>query len=127
MVVRGLRDLVKDLESIGELQIIKEKVDPVLEITEITDRISKSEGGGKALLFENNGTDFPLLINSMGSLKRICMVLGVSDLDDIGSEIKRLLLDLSTPKDSFKDKLLTIPLLNKISSWMPKVIPGKGT
>lgn len=127
MAVRGLRGLVKDLESIGELQIIKEKVDPVLEITEITDRISKSEGGGKALLFENNGTDFPLLINSMGSLKRICMVLGVSDLDDIGSEIKRLLLDLSTPKDSFKDKLLTIPLLNKISSWMPKVIPGKGT
>ena len=126
MSIRGLRDFVRDLESIGELKKIKEKVDPDLEITEITDRISKSEGGGKALLFENNGTDFPLLINSMGSLKRICMVLGVSTLDEIGDEIKRLLFNLSSPKDSLKDKLLTIPLLNKISSWMPKVITGKG-
>ena len=53
MAVRGLRDFIKDLESIGELKKNNEKVDPVLEIAEITDRISKSEGGGKALLFEN--------------------------------------------------------------------------
>ena len=35
------------------------------------------------LLFENTGTDFPLLINSMGSYKRMCMAIGVDDLDDV--------------------------------------------
>lgn len=126
MTVRGLRDFISELESSAELHKIQEKVDPVLEIAEITDRISKSPDGGKALLFENNGTDFPLLINSMGSLKRICMVLAVSHLDDIGDEIKQLLLDLSSPKDNFKDRIMTLPLLNKISSWMPKVKQGIG-
>ena len=126
MTVRGLSNFVSELESKGELHRIRQMVDPILEITEITDRISKLPGGGIALLFENTGTDFPLLINAMGSYNRICMVLGVSNLDDIGDEIKKLLVDLSSPKDSLKEKLMTIPLLNKISSWMPKLIKGRG-
>ena len=71
------------MEAAGELQRITTKVDPRFEITEITDRISKSEGGGKALLFENTGTDYPVLMNMMGSDKRMAMALGVEDLSDI--------------------------------------------
>jgi 4-hydroxy-3-polyprenylbenzoate decarboxylase len=54
-------------------------VDPKLEIAEITDRVSKSGNGGKALLFENTGTEFPVLMNAYGSERRMCMALGVQN------------------------------------------------
>ena len=71
---KSLKDFVDFLESKGELIRIKEFVDPVLEIAEITDRISKQPGGGKAILFENTGTDYPVLTNMMGSEKRMAAV-----------------------------------------------------
>jgi len=70
---RNTQEWIKTLEEAGELVRIKERVNPHLEITEITDRISKQYG--PALLFENTGTDFPLLINSMGTEKRMAMAL----------------------------------------------------
>ena len=74
MAYSGLTDFIDDLEKKNELRRIKTFVDPVLEITEITDRVTKS--GGKALLFENTGTEFPLLINAFGSDKRMAMAIG---------------------------------------------------
>jgi 4-hydroxy-3-polyprenylbenzoate decarboxylase len=65
---KSLADFIQYLESHGELIRIKEFVDPELEIAEITDRISKLPGGGKALLFENSGTQFPVLSNLLGSV-----------------------------------------------------------
>ncbi len=76
------------LEKSGELLRIKAYVDPRLEMAEITDRISKQPGGGKALLFENTGYDFPVLMNAYGSEKRMCMALGVNHLDDMAKEIE---------------------------------------
>ena len=64
MAYQGLNEYIRLLESKGELVRIKAPVTPLLEITEITDRVSKSSEGGKALLFENTGTSFPLLINA---------------------------------------------------------------
>ena len=71
MSYNGIKDFVLALESKGELIRVRHKTDTRLQITEIVDRISKSPGGGKALLFEDNGTDFPLLINAFGSGSRI--------------------------------------------------------
>ncbi|MCL6101272.1 MAG: UbiD family decarboxylase, partial [Bacteroidetes bacterium] len=84
MPYKGLNDFVEVLERENELIRISQKVDTVLEITEIVDRVSKSPGGGKALLFENNGTAFPLLVNAFGSESRICLALGHESLDKIG-------------------------------------------
>lgn len=120
---KNLADFIRILEEQGELIRIKEFVSPVLEITEITDRVSKA--GGKALLFENTGTDFPLLINSMGSLKRICLALGVNALDDIGAEMEKLFKQILSPKDGLFDKLKMLPVLNEVASWMPKVVNKK--
>ena len=59
MAYDDLRDWIKALDRAGELKRIRTEVDPILEITEITDRVSKrsrdQQGnvGGKALLFEN--------------------------------------------------------------------------
>ena len=62
MAWKNQQQFIDALEKAGELIRIKSFVDPKLEIAEITDRISKSGNGGKALLFENTGYDFPLLI-----------------------------------------------------------------
>jgi 4-hydroxy-3-polyprenylbenzoate decarboxylase len=124
MAFSNLEQFINLLESQNELIRIKEFVSPELEITEITDRISKA--GGKALLFENNDTAFPLLINAFGSERRMCMALGVNLLDDIGAGIDKLLKDFAEPKNSFFQKLKLLPTLKQVSSWMPKVVKGKG-
>ncbi|RYE21205.1 MAG: UbiD family decarboxylase, partial [Sphingobacteriaceae bacterium] len=124
MAYKNLQHFIDTLEKAGELVRIKEKIDPKLEITEITDRISKQYG--PALLFENTGYDFPVLINSMGNYKRMCMALGVESMDDISKEIEGLFKTLTGPKDSILDKLKMLPKLGQISSWMPKTVSGKG-
>jgi 4-hydroxy-3-polyprenylbenzoate decarboxylase len=121
---RNTQHWIKTLEAAGELVRIKEYVNPHLEIPEITDRVSKHDG--PALLFENTGTHFPVLINSMGSEKRMALALGVNSLDDIGKEIEGLFHQIAGPKESILDKLKLLPTLNSIGSWMPKVISGKG-
>lgn len=125
MAYKSLEHFIETLEKAGELIRIKEFVNPVLEMAEITDRLSKSNNN-KALLFENTGTEFPLLINSMGSYRRMCLALGVENLDDISKEIENLFHQLSGPKEGIMDKLKMLPMLGQISSWMPKQIGGKG-
>ncbi len=120
------QQFIDALEKAGELIRIKTFVDPKWEIAEITDRISKSGDGGKALLFENTGTDFPVLMNAYGSERRMCMALGVEKLDDVAREIEGLFKLLASPKESMLDKLKLIPTLGAFASWMPKVRSGKG-
>lgn len=92
MEYNGLGDFVKKLQLNGELEVINEPVNPSLEITEITHRISSV--GGKALLFTNNGTEFPVLINAFGSEKRLNYALGQS-VNDIPKNINDLVVALS--------------------------------
>ncbi|HRP30665.1 MAG TPA: menaquinone biosynthesis decarboxylase [Agriterribacter sp.] len=126
MAYRNQQEFIDALERAGELLRITAYVDPRLEMAEITDRISKSGNGGKALLFENTGYDFPVLMNAYGSEKRMCMALGVNHLDDIATEIERLFKLLTKPKESIIDKLNLLPQLSQFASWMPKVKSGRG-
>ncbi len=121
-----LQEYIAKLEAAGELQRIKTQVDPRYEITEITDRISKSEGGGKALLFENTGTDYPVLMNMMGSDRRIAMALGVDDLADISQRIDDLLKGVISPKATLMDKLRMLPILSDVAKWFPKKSTSRG-
>ena len=126
MAYKNQQEFIQALEKAGELVRIKSFVDPKLEIAEITDRISKSGNGGKALLFENTGTDFPVLMNAYGSEKRMCMALGVAHLDDVTREIEALFKLLSAPKEGLLDKLKLLPKLGQFASWMPVVKNGRG-
>lgn len=126
MAWKNQQQFIEALDKAGELLRIKTYVNPELEIAEITDRISKSGNGGKALLFENTGYDFPVLMNAYGSEKRMCMALGVNHLDDITREIEALFHMLSSPKESIVDKLKLLPKLGQFASWMPKVKKGRG-
>lgn len=126
MAWKNQQQFIEALDNAGELLRIKSFVDPKLEIAEITDRISKSGNGGKALLFENTGYEFPVLMNAYGSEKRMSMALGVEQLDDVAKEIESLFHLLSSPKEGILDKLKLLPKLGQFASWMPKVKKGRG-
>ncbi|HMK17860.1 MAG TPA: menaquinone biosynthesis decarboxylase [Chitinophagaceae bacterium] len=126
MAYRNQQQFIDTLEKEGELLRIKTFVDPKLEMAEITDRMSKQPAGGKALLFENTGYDFPVLMNAYGSERRMCLALGVQRLDDVAKEIENLFKLLSAPKEGILDKLKMLPKLSQFASWMPTVKSGRG-
>lgn len=120
MGYKNLQEFVDLLESKGELIRIHEFVNPKLEITEIVDRLSKSSKQNLAVLFENTGTDFPILINALGSEKRIAYALGVEDLDSIATRIHKLFQQLQKPRKGLLEKLSLLPTLSEMSNYFPK-------
>jgi 4-hydroxy-3-polyprenylbenzoate decarboxylase len=124
MSCSGLTEFIEVLEQNNELVRIKQFVDPVLEITEITDRVTKS--GGKALLFENTGTDFPVLINAFGSDLRMSIAIGRKNLDDAGIEIENLFNNVPVNKGSFFKKLSALPSLFNLAGILPSRTNRKG-
>ena len=117
----SLREFIDRLDREGELLRIKESVSPILEITEITDRISKQLGGGKALLFENvEGSSMPLLINAFGSSKRMNMALGVNDIEDIPKRIEQYIK--IPPPATLLDKVKLLPMLLQAAQFPPKLV-----
>lgn len=120
----GLISFIRKLESEGELKRISTYVDPYLEITEIVDRIVKNHG--PALLFENTGTSFPLLINAFGSKKRMSLALHTHDFEYLSDELLSFFEDLSSPPRSFWNKAKKILKLNRLSKVFPKTLRRKG-
>lgn len=119
---KNFHEFIDKLEKEGELIRIKEFVDPFLEITEITDRISKSANGGKALLFENTGTKFPLITNAFGSDKRMALALGYSSLESLSTEISNFFEILTSPKKTLGEKFSTLGTLKKLAQISPKIV-----
>lgn len=147
MPYTSLRDFLQALESAGELRRIKAEVDPILEVTEIADRVSKApdpagyyagsqqapfdarqplhgtKAVNQALLFERiKGSALPLAINTFGSYKRMHMALGCDSFDELAGRIS----ELTKPE-------VPIGLMNKIKkgydllklgSYQPKVRSG---
>jgi 4-hydroxy-3-polyprenylbenzoate decarboxylase len=119
MAYKNLAEFVQVLERAGELKRISYPVKAELEITEIADRVMKS--GGPALLFENVvGKQIPVLINAFGSSKRMALALGVTDIEEIASEIARLIQ--TRPPKTFKDKLGILAELIKLPGILPKTV-----
>jgi len=89
LAYEDLRGWIAALERAGELKTIRTEVDPVLEITEIADRVSKGNssksGGGSALLFQNvkGHPGSQVLINQFGSARRMNLALEVDTLDQV--------------------------------------------
>ncbi len=90
MAFDSLQEFISALEAKGELKRIQVEVDPILEITEIADRVMRD--GGPALLFEKvKGSEWPLLINAMGSESRMALAVGAESLDAKAGEIEDLI------------------------------------
>ena len=123
MAYKDLHEFVRRLEEEGELKRISAPADVELEITEITDRVSKA--GGPALLFEKprlqrNSIDYstPLLINMLGSKRRMEMALEVGSLEEVAGRIEALLE--MKPPEGFLDKVRLLPKLSEFNSFFPK-------
>ncbi len=113
-----LREFIKRLEKTEQLKRITVEVDAHLEISEITDRVSKR--GGPALLFENvRGFSIPVLINALGSRERMLMALGVKDYSEISDRILEL-TDVKSPQ-GLLEKIKMIPRLADLGRIFPKV------
>ncbi len=118
---KDLNEFISALDKARELARVTEPVSPNLEICAVTDRVSKSPGGGPALLFERpTGFDIPVALNLFGSMTRICMALGVNALDDLAREID----ELATPKipGGMMDALKMLPMLGRLRDLMPKTV-----
>ena len=124
MAYHSLREFADRLENENELVRIKEHVSPILEITEITDRVSKQSDGGKALLFENvEGSNIPVLINAFGSSKRINIALSVHDLEKIPNDIDKYLK--IKPPSSLLEKVKLLPMLLEAAAFPPKMVSSR--
>ena len=123
---KSLADFINKLESADELIRIGTPVNSELEIAEITDRMVKSSGGGKAILFENTDKGIPVLTNLYGSERRVAMALGVERLEEISKRIDSLVGTVTSPKENLVDKLRLLPLLGEASKWFPRKKSGRG-
>ncbi|HSW45841.1 MAG TPA: UbiD family decarboxylase [Phycisphaerae bacterium] len=138
MPFADLQSFVAELEKQDQLRRIRAEVDPILEITEIADRVMKSpcpEGskgappadpahggmGGRALLFENvRGSNIPVLINAFGSYARIRLALGCEDLEELAQRIQQLVKpEMPT---TLMEKLKKLPELARLAGYGPKVV-----
>ena len=95
MAFTDLQSFLKLLEKEGELHRVTEEVDAELEVTEIATRAVKENL--PALLFENvKGSKYPLVINSMASMRRIELALG-RPAEALGEDIVRFMEDVNPP------------------------------
>jgi 4-hydroxy-3-polyprenylbenzoate decarboxylase len=128
LAFNDLRDWIAALDRAGELKKIRTEVDPILEITEIADRVSKGAAkkygrpGGPALLFENvkGANGVRVLINQFGSERRMQMALGVDRLDEIAERIRQL-MNMKSP-EGFMEKLKMLPMLADMGKFFPKTV-----
>ncbi|HEY1802801.1 MAG TPA: UbiD family decarboxylase [Terriglobales bacterium] len=136
MAYNDLREWIAALDRAGELKRIKTEADPILEIAEITDRVSKGngatgapslsrsprQGGGSALLFQNikGHPGAQILINQFGSERRMKMALEVDSLDEIADRI-RAFMDVKSPQ-GFLDKVKMLPMLAEMGKFFPKTV-----
>jgi len=113
-----LFSLIKKLEKEKQLKRVKVEVDPILEISEITQRVF--EKNGPALLFENvKGSCFPVLTNLFGTWKRVEILFGKS-VRELEGFIKEL---VSTEfPTTLKGSLSLLPKLKNFKAMIPKKV-----
>ena len=115
-----LRDFLGQLERLGELKRVTAEVSPRLEMTEICDRVLRQ--GGPALLFERPaGHSMPVLGNLFGTVRRVCLAMGVEDVAAL-REIGKVLAVLREPEPpaGWRDAWEKLPLLKQVLNMQPK-------
>jgi 4-hydroxy-3-polyprenylbenzoate decarboxylase len=117
-----LRTFLDALRSAGELVTVEREVDPDLEIAAIADRVSKAAPEhNKALLFTNvKDSRFPVLINALGSERRMNMVCGVERREQLERLVGDFLGQLERPRTTWLEKLRALPMLGRLGRLFPR-------
>ncbi len=120
MPYKNLREFIEELRKRGELREIETPVDPVLEVTEIYDRVVKNEG--PALLFKKvKGSEIPLAINLFGSHARMSTALGVKSAEEIAARIEEF-TDMKPPAGLIEKIQTALPKLSILNALAPKIV-----
>ncbi len=122
MKYKDLRDFISQLEKRGELKRIALEIDPILEMTEISDRVLKA--GGPALLFEHpKHASIPVLANLFGTPERVALGMGEESIEAL-REIGKLLAYLKEPEPprGLKDAWEKWPVLKQVLNMAPKMV-----
>ena len=122
MKYKDLREFLVQLESKGELKRVATEISPYLEMTEVCDRLLKSEG--PAVIFENpKGHNIPVLGNLFGTPKRVAMGMGQESVEAL-REVGKLLTYLREPDPpkGLKDTWDKLPILKQVLNMAPKVL-----
>ncbi len=117
MAWTGIKEFVEALDQKRELQRISEFVNPILEITEFADRVVKNNG--PALLFENNDSEFPVLINAFASEERMAIACSRKTFVEIPDAIEKLLENILLPRQNFMEKIAGAPGLIRLANLLP--------
>ncbi|MDA8383923.1 MAG: 4-hydroxy-3-polyprenylbenzoate decarboxylase [Betaproteobacteria bacterium] len=120
MQYRDLRDFIAQLEKMGELKRVSAEVDPVLEMTEICDRVLKAQG--PAILFERpKGHTIPVLGNLFGTPRRVALGMGEEKVEAL-REVGKLLAFLKEPEPprGLKDAWEKFPVFKQVLNMAPK-------
>lgn len=129
MALDSLPEFISAIDKLGELVRVKDPVRTRLEIAEIADRCMKSRGGGPALVFERpvmedgSVSPMPVAINLYGSMRRMCLALGVDDLNEVGARITEM-LNLKVP-GGLMGKLSMLPRLAEMAKFPPRTRSGR--
>jgi len=117
--MKDLRDFIELLRDRGRLTVIDTPVDPVLEMTEIADRVVKS--GGPALLFTKpKGYTVPVLMNQFGSHERMCLALRASSYEELAGRVTKL-TELEVPGGTW-EKLKALARLKQLAALQPRLV-----
>ena len=122
MKYKDLRDFIAQLEKIGELKRVSAPVSPHLEMTEICDRVLRTQG--PAVLFENpSGHNMPVLANLFGTPRRVALGMGEESTQAL-REVGKLLAFLKEPEPpkGLKDAWEKWPVLKQVFTMSPKVV-----
>jgi len=120
-VYADLTDFLADLDKRGRLTRLSEPISADLEIAAVTDKACKMPGGGPALLFEKpESYDMPVASNVFGSIERMCLALGVKNLDQLAAEIDELM----TPQmpEGIMGALKMLPMVSRLKDLMPRTV-----
>ncbi len=122
MAFQNLQKIIEELRQNNDLSEIDTPVSPELEMSEIADRFASIENG-KALLFNDSGTDFPVLMNLFGGesrANRLLRIKGAYSYESKTNELFKLM------EDKPKIGLGLLRKLKPVKHIFPKRKGGKG-
>ncbi len=119
MGIHNLSQFIKVLEAENEILHVKKEISPILEMSEVVDRLCKERG--KAVIFDNPvGSDIPVAMNLFGSDQRMALSLGINDIEDLATEIQDI-ITIKPPK-GLVEGIKLFPKYGKLFSYHTKTV-----
>ena len=126
MKYSDLRDFVKKLSELGELQHLDKPVSPRLEMTELADRILRA--GGPALMFDapvdgERRFGMPVLANLFGTPRRVALGMGAQGIEELRGigEVLAYLKEPEPPR-GLREAWDKLPMLRQVLAMAPKQV-----